>query len=200
MKKVGAGILALFMACSLLGCKAKSNQTSAKEYASPIPAAAETASSASPSAEVSGDVPASAGIPNPMHESSAKEILNTLGISLHIPDKAEDVSYFIIDNGSGAKMAQAVFKLENMRYTYRVQSTSAFADISGAYFEWTETQPIEVSYCSGEVRYILGEQGICLWYDIVPGLMYSLYTETSASVYGLQALANELFVPAKDAP
>lgn len=199
MKKLTAVILTLITAFSLLGCNPASFQNSPAEAASPAPLPAEAASPESAAAETSGAVPP-AGIPNPMRESSAVEILDTLGITFRIPDTAVDVSYFIIDSGSGAKTAQAVFKLDQVVYTYRIQPASAFTDISGAYFDWTAIQPVEVGYCSGEVRFIAGEQGVCLWYDVVPGLMYSIYTDSGASGDGLLALANELFVSAEDAP
>jgi hypothetical protein len=50
------------------------------------------------------------------------------------------------------------------------------------------------------VRYIEGKEGICLWYDTVPGLMYCIYAETGAAEASLLSLANELYVPEKDAP
>lgn len=199
MKKMTGVLLVLLLVFSLLGCNTSSIQNSAAEAASPAPLPTGESNSAPAPAETSGVTPSS-GIPNPMHESSAAEILDTLGITFHIPDTAADVSYFIIDTGSGSKTAQAVFKLDQVEYTYRIQSAPAFTDISGAYYDWTAKQPVEVGYCSGEMRYIAGEQGVCLWYDVVPGLMYSLYSETGASAEGLLALANKLFVSAEDAP
>lgn len=137
---------------------------------------------------------------NPVHESTAAEILETQGITFHIPEDALNVSYSTIDAGDGKAMAQAKFTRNNEEYTYRIQSKPAFEDISGAYFEWTTVKKIEVSYCSGELRYNDGKEGICLWYDTVPGLMYSVYTGEGASEETLMSLANALFVPAKDAP
>lgn len=142
--------------------------------------------------------PSSVGLPNPMKESSAQELVDTIGISFHIPDGAENIRYFIIDSGD-PKLAQAVFTLNGTEYTHRIQQMTGvtFTDISGAYYDWTSTENIKVSYCSGEVRWIEGKQGVCLWCDIVPGLAYSLYTETGATKEGLLDLANQLFVPAQ---
>lgn len=139
-------------------------------------------------------------VPNPVHESTATEILEMLGITFHIPDDALNVSYSTIDEGDGKAIAQAKFTRSNVEYTYRIQSKAAFEDISGAYHVWTTVKNIEVSYCSGELRYNDGKEGVCLWYDTVPGLMYSIYTGEGADEEKLMSLANELFVPAKDAP
>ncbi len=147
-----------------------------------------------------GEPEPTAQVPNPVHESTATEILETLGITFHIPEDALNVSYSIIDAGDGKAMAQAKFTRSNVEYTYRIQSKPAFEDISGAYYEWTTVKKIEVSYCSGELRYNNGKEGICLWYDTVPGLMYSVYTGEGADEETLMSLANELFVPAKDVP
>ena len=139
-------------------------------------------------------------VPNPVHESTATEILETLGITFHIPEDALNVSYSTIDAGNEKAMAQAKFTRSNVEYTYRIQSKAAFEDISGAYHVWTTVKKIEVSYCNGELRYNDGKEGVCLWYDTVPGLMYSVYTGEGAAEKTLISLANTLFVPAKDAP
>ena len=136
---------------------------------------------------------------NPVHESTVAEILEKLGIQFHVPKDAQNVSYFTIDAGDKKAMAQAKFTRNNVEYTHRIQPKAAFEDISGAYFNWATVKKVEVSYCSGELHYNNGKEGICLWYDTVPGLMYSVYMEQGASEETLMSLANELFVPAKDA-
>jgi hypothetical protein len=139
-------------------------------------------------------------LPNPVQNSTAQEILDTLGITFNIPVDAQDISYSIINESDANAIAQAVFTLDNIEYTYRIASAAEFSDISGAYYDWTTTKDIEVSYCSGELSYIEGEQGICQWYDTVPGLMYSIYAASGASEESLLSLANKLFVPAYDVP
>ena len=139
-------------------------------------------------------------LPNPIKESTAKEILETLGISFHIPEDAKNISYSTIQVSEGKAIAQANFSINNVEYTHRIQPRPAFEDISGAYYEWKTVKKIEVSYCMGELRYNTGKEGVCLWYDTVPGLMYSLYTEKEAGEESLLTLANLLFVPAKDVP
>jgi hypothetical protein len=170
MKKAIAVLLTLVFVCSLLGCAKTTEQQSGTE------------------------------IVNPVQESTAAEILETLGITLNVPKDAQSVSYFIINMDDGHPIAQAKFARNNVEYTYRIRSAPALEDISGAYYDWTNIKKIEVSYCSGELRYNEGKEGICLWYDVVPGLLYCIYTDKGASEETLLALANELYVPAEDIP
>ena len=134
-------------------------------------------------------------LPNPMQESNEQEIMETLGISFDLPEGTEDVKYFIIDAGDEPAMAQAMFMYNGANITYRIQSGAEFADISGVYEEWATTDTAEIGYCSGEIYLSDDGQGVCLWFDTVPGLMYSVYMDTQADAEALAVLANELFVP-----
>ena len=138
-------------------------------------------------------------LPNPVKLSSYDEILETLGMTLKVPEDAENVIYQIIDIENEAPIAEAIFKKGRTNCTYRVRSTSEPEDITGAYYDWTVTKEIEISYCSGEISFIEGEEGICLWYDTVPGLMYSIFVDTDASEEFLLEIANEVYIPAMDA-
>jgi hypothetical protein len=135
---------------------------------------------------------------NPVHESSAEEILNSLGITMNIPEEAESVSYYIIDTDEGEPIAEAQFKIGGANYTYRIRSSPEIEDISGAFYDWETVKNVEVYYCEGELCYNEGREGVCLWYDAAKGLMYSLFTDTGASEETLLSLANALFVPAQD--
>ena len=131
---------------------------------------------------------------NPMTEATEQDIMEALGVSFDIPDRAGDIRYFIIDSGD-TSMAQADFTLDGSEITYRIQPSSAFSDISGVYEDWTNTESIEVSYCTGEAYGNDNQEGLCLWYDAAPGLMYSLYMNNVADLDTLTAVAGELFVP-----
>lgn len=137
---------------------------------------------------------------NPVHESTFEEILQKLGITIAVPEDAKDVHYSIIEIDGVNSIAQANFMIGNVNYSYRIQPAAALTDISGAHFEWTTVKEAEISYCGAELRYNEGQEGICLWYDTVPGLMYSLYSDSGASEESLMDLANKLFVPATDVP
>lgn len=166
-------------------------------------ASASGTAAASPSAAATTDASststASAGLANPVKDSTAQEINDTLGIPFNIPTDAQNVKYSIIDAGSGAKkIAQAAFTLNGVQYTFRIQSATAFADISGANFTWTKNDTADVSYNKAEVHLIDGKQGICQWYDTVPGLMYSLYADSGATKDTLSSVANKLFTPMQE--
>ena len=133
-------------------------------------------------------------VPNPLRESSAQEIMDTLGLSFTIPDRAEDVVYYIVDVGD-ASLAQADFTLDGLDIVYRLQATASFTDISGAYKDWANAESVQINYSSGEVYYNDSGSGVCLWYDAAPGLMYAVYMSRNANVDTLTALGNELFVP-----
>lgn len=138
-------------------------------------------------------------LPNPVRLSSYDEVLETLGMTLKVPEKAENVIYQVIAVEEETPIAEARFNEDEVNFTYRIRSASAFEDISGAYFDWSVNKAIEISYCSGEISYIEGKEGICLWYDTVPGLMYTLYVDSSASEEMLLRIANEVYIPAEDA-
>jgi hypothetical protein len=138
--------------------------------------------------------PAVSALPNPVRESSPQEILDTLGVSFAIPDRALDARYFIIDADGGA-LAQAIFTLDGAEITYRIRPGDKFEDISGVYETWTSTETVEINLLSGEASVNGAGQGICLWYDTAPGLMYSIYMSSGADIGALTAAANELFIP-----
>ncbi len=135
------------------------------------------------------------GIPNPMRESSAQEILDTLGLSFAIPDRAEDVAYYTIELGEATARAQAVLTLDGNEIIYRIQPAALFTDISGVYEDWTTAESVPIQYGSGEAYCSDSGKGICLWYDAAPGLMHCVYMSANADIDTLAALADELFVP-----
>lgn len=114
-----------------------------------------------------------AGLPNPMVESNPEEILQKLGVEFLVPEGAEDVRYFIISG----KMAEMQFRLDGSDCNARIQPEPEFTDISGMYYDWNQTENFSIGACEGK-RMIASEDGkpvsCCLWYDTVPGLMYSL--------------------------
>lgn len=67
---------------------------------------------------------------NPMAESTPEAIKSTIGAALVPPEGAADAAYFIISGTLG----EVQFNYEDESYTYRVQKTDKFEDISGVYF------------------------------------------------------------------
>ena len=135
---------------------------------------------------------------NPVHESTAEEIIDKLGVAFQIPDDVVTVEYFIIDVGEEESIAQAVFRMNGIDYTYRIQTKSYFEDISGAYYEWQIAKAFDFNGCNGELRYNDDKEGICLWYDTDSGKMHSIFMGENASAEQLVYLANELYMSMED--
>lgn len=133
---------------------------------------------------------AQSSLSNPMVESSPEEILEKIGVEFLVPEGAEEVKYFIISN----QMAEMQFRLNGSDCSARVQPETELTDISGMYYDWSQTDNCSIGWCEGKLmRSSEGEKPVscCLWYDHVPGLMYSLSViggsadalSTAASVY-----------------
>ena len=129
-------------------------------------------------------------LPNPMVESDPEDILEKLGVEFLVPEGAEEVKYFIISN----QMAEMQFRLNGSECSARIQPAEEFTDISGMYYDWNRTDNCSIGRCEGKLTSSSsGEKPVscCLWYDQVPGLMYSLSVvggsadalSTAASVY-----------------
>lgn len=133
---------------------------------------------------------------------TASEIVEELGYNVAIaPEGATDITYdaFRINN---LAVAETTFLLDSIRYSYRMAATYEtvlpFADISGTETNYEHHVTAEVGWCPAELYYTENGAGKIIWFDIVPGLLYSLSMETGASEESLLSLAHELFSPAQD--
>jgi hypothetical protein len=54
-----------------------------------------------------------------------------------------------------------------------------------------------VSWCPARVYYNAGGEGKIVWFDIVPGLLYSLTMSNGASEKALEEMASQLYTPAQ---
>lgn len=136
------------------------------------------------------------GMPNPNREASVKDILTEIGVNLPAPDFANSASWFII--GGTPAIGELRFAVGGQNFVYRVAPMNNFSDISGMYYVWTDTAAAKVGYNDARISLIKGEQGIIQWYDVVPGLMYSLSVDTGAEGTGLAEMANTIYTPVQD--
>lgn len=134
-----------------------------------------------------------AGMPNPLSEASVKDILEKIGVSLPAPDFANSASWFIIDGDP--TIGELRFAVVEQNYVYRVAPANAFIDISGMYYTWKDTANAKVGYNEAKVSLNKGEQGIIQWYDVVPGLMYSLSVDSGADAAKLAETAGAIYTP-----
>lgn len=133
---------------------------------------------------------------------TASKILKATGLDVTVaPDHAENVTYnaFRMD---GLTIAETTFQIDGITYAYRMAGTRElmenFADISGMDDPFDHVAAGEVYWCRAKVIFNEGEQGKILWFDLVPGILYSMTMDTGASEEALLEMANSLFVPAQD--
>ena len=129
---------------------------------------------------------------------TAQEIVETIGYDMAVaPADAELVLYdvFALD---GLTVGETTFVKDGIGWTYRTAATSALelSDISGMADGSTQAEG-EVLWCGARISYTEGGAGKIIWFDIVPGLLYSLSMDSGASEEALLAMAGELFVPAQ---
>lgn len=141
-------------------------------------------------------------------QADAKEVLTTAsgilrdtGLNVTVaPEGSENITYdvFLLD---GLTVAETGFELDGVRYAYRMAATMEisedFADISGM-DSFAQNSSGEVLWCSAKLSFDEQGQGKIIWFDIAPGLIYSLSAESGASADMLQDMAVRLFDPAQD--
>ena len=133
---------------------------------------------------------------------TASQILRTTGLDVTVaPEAAKDITYnaFLLD---GLTVAETTFELDGVRFSYRMAATAElledFTDISGMAGPFERISAGEVAWCRAKINYTPGGPGRIIWFDVVPGILYSMSMDDGASDEVLQALANELFEPAQD--
>ena len=136
-------------------------------------------------------------IPNPMKETDADGTMQTLGVRFGVPDGAENVRYYIIDD----EMAQMSFVLDSTEFTARIKPSAEFEDISGMYYDWNAVDDSwKVGYCDAKAMSYISETEddamVLLWYDVTPGLMYSI-SAVSGDLDGLDlsVYADQVYIP-----
>lgn len=133
---------------------------------------------------------------------TASQILRSTGLDVTVaPEGARDITYnaFLLD---GLTVAETTFELDGTRFSYRMAATSElledFTDISSMEGPFERISAGEVAWCRAKINYTPGGQGRIIWFDLVPGILYSMSMDRSASDEILLTLANELFEPAQD--
>ena len=110
------------------------------------------------------------------------------------PEGAENVVISVFSQ-DGRTVAETAFTISGARWTYRTAPGDLdLVDISGL-DDCSTAASGSVGYCSARLSYDEGGAGKIIWFDIVPGVEYSLSVESGASEDSLIAMANELFTP-----
>ena len=133
---------------------------------------------------------------------TASQILRATGLDVTVaPDNAENITYnaFRLD---GLTVAETTFQIDGITYAYRMAGTTEllenFADISGLEDSFHQIAAGEVLWCRAKMNFDEGGQGKILWFDLVPGILYSMTMDSGASEEALLDMANSLFVPAQE--
>ena len=133
---------------------------------------------------------------------TASQLLGVTGLDVTVaPKNAENITYnvFLLD---GLTVAETTFRIDGITYSYRMAGTleiqDDFTDISGLNGSFEQTAAGEVFWCSAKLSYNNGRQGKILWFDLVPGILYSMSMDSGASEEALLEMANSLFEPAQD--
>ncbi|MBQ8355107.1 MAG: hypothetical protein IJY40_05750 [Oscillospiraceae bacterium] len=133
---------------------------------------------------------------------TASQILRATGLNVAVaPADARNITYnaFLLD---GLTVAETTFELDGITYAYRMAATMElgedFADISGIDSPFAESIEGQVLWCRAKLRFDRGGRGKVVWFDVVPGILYSLSMDDGADEAALLDLATELFVPAQE--
>ncbi|MGN0504961.1 MAG: hypothetical protein ACI4FZ_00255 [Lachnospiraceae bacterium] len=133
--------------------------------------------------------------------STAAGILESLGYNMAVaPSSASGIAYdvFLLNN---LTVAETSYTLDTVTYCYRTAATFdvtvPFADISGTGTDYETHASSEIGWCPAELYYTEGGEGKVIWFDIVPGLLYSLSMSDKASEQALLDMAALLYHPAQ---
>ena len=141
------------------------------------------------------------GLANPWTDLTEEELQQVSGVVFGVPEGAENVIYRWMAADSLAEMQ---FTIGSDEYCARIQPADLkqgeLMNISGMYLYWENEEPVTIGHCDGTVA--VSQTGsedwaeLCMWYDLVPGLMYSLsaYT-TDPDGLDLTAVAQQVYVP-----
>ncbi len=140
----------------------------------------------------------SLGIANPWREVTEEELKAYLGISFGIPKDAEDVAYYVLNEG---ELLEMQFSADDRLYNARIKKTDAFTDISGMYETWSGMLAKTLKGCPAVYWSSIREEEdvhLLLWYDASAGLMYSLSViAPDLDGYDLTPAAEAVYQPVK---
>ena len=203
MKKkiVMAALLAAMTMSTLTGCGQNADETTQTEATDSAEDSADSSDSAdstdsSDSAEDSDSTQAA----NPWTESDREGVATATGFDLEAPDGATDVAYSYMEEDG---LAQMSYTEDDIEWTYRMQFADELTDISGIEMDWMDVSDGTVSdrtakyysYCTLNDDSVEDVQMVN-WYDIVPGVTYSLSaTATDLNGLDIQVYAENLFDP-----
>lgn len=136
------------------------------------------------------------GMENPWVETDENGFIRELGLSMDVPEGAEDVIYRMLpETGLG----EIQFTLYGMHFNARIKATAFFEDISGMFHHWEQVDLVEIKNRQGVVLQAKdGEDTVelCTWVDIVPGISYAVSVKAAdLDGFDITAVADAVFKP-----
>lgn len=133
---------------------------------------------------------------------TAEELLE-LGYSISIPDGAQYITYALLTHPEyEAKMAEVTFRISETHYVCRIVATPSvdidFSDISDTELSYEKQFAAELQWCPARGCYNEGAAGKLVWFDVVPGLLYSMTMDRGASEETLLEMGLAVFSPAQE--
>lgn len=130
---------------------------------------------------------------------TAREVLLLTGLDLaDAPEHAENIQYRVFLY-SDLVVAETTFLYNHTQYTYRMAAIQeipeSIVDISELNSSFSSVVPGNVDHCLAKISFNLNKDGKIIWYDVVPGIAYSLSVESYATEDLLLQVANEIFEP-----
>lgn len=133
-------------------------------------------------------------VTNPLRAATPEEIQTKVGAWMQPPETAALVSWLIIDGQ--APLAEMLFMLDGVEYSYRAQAAEGLTDISGMNYAFEPRETVRIGGLEGLVQTSANEEasvGVALWYDDEANLAYSLAMMSDASLDTLLNLADTLY-------
>ena len=138
---------------------------------------------------------------NPWVEMTEEELLEASGVAFNVPEGAENIVYCWLKSENLAEMQ---FTIDGDAYCARIQPADLkegeLMNISGMYFDWENVEEVTIGHCYGTIGQAkTGSEDwveLCQWYDLAPGLMYSLSVSTTElDGLDLTAIAEMVYDP-----
>ncbi|MEE1200341.1 MAG: hypothetical protein U0L09_06795 [Christensenellales bacterium] len=135
---------------------------------------------------------------NPWTETTAEELVNTVGVTFGVPENAEGVLYRVL---AADNLAEMQFALDGAQFVARIKPVAEPEDISGVSAEWAAEETAQVNYCEATLKTGVSDGNtvaLCQWYDAAPGLMYSVFCTAPEGVQpDVATVCDAVFVPAQ---
>ena len=133
---------------------------------------------------------------------TARKIMNFMGYDMAVaPEGSEDVSFRALKLDE-MTVGETSFVLQGKHFVYRMAATDYigkdFPDLSEMDGEFDCYEETTVRWCPARICFDEGGRGKIVWFDVVPGMVYSLSVDSGASRDSLLDMAQTVFCPMQD--